>query len=148
MAFLPEHDLGLVALTNLDSSPFTDPYVLNLLLNELGINRGVPGKALAFNDGLLRGIVEVGRQSAKVDLKAITPYFGFYERGYTLERDGGGVQLRLGPRVWPLRQTGDGGYVMAHGFLLRNPVKLSRGVDGTPQVEIVGFERLRRITPP
>jgi len=148
MAFLPEHDLGLVALTNLDSSLFTDPYVLNLLLNQLGINRGVPDKVLAFNDGLLSGIVEVGRESAKVDLKAITPYLGFYERGYTLERDGGGVQIRLGPRFWPLRQTGDGGYVIAHapGVLLRNRVKLSRGVDGTPQVEIVGWETLRRNT--
>jgi CubicO group peptidase (beta-lactamase class C family) len=146
IAFLPEQDLGLVVLTNLDSSPFTDPYVLNLLLNELGINRGVPDKALAFNDAHLSGIVELGRQSGTVDLKAVTPHLGFYERGYSLEREGGDVQLRLGSRVWPLRQTSDGGYVMAHGFMLKTPVKLSRGVDGTPQVEIVGWETLRRNT--
>ena len=30
IAFLPEHDLGLVVLTNLDVSPFGDPYVLNV----------------------------------------------------------------------------------------------------------------------
>jgi hypothetical protein len=35
---------------------------------------------------------------------------------------------------------------MAHGFMLKTPVKLSRGVDGTPQVEIVGWETLRRNT--
>lgn len=146
IAFLPERDLGLVVLTNLDSSPFTDPYVLNLLLNQLGLNRGVPDKVLAFNDSLLSGIVELGQQSAKVDLQAVTPYLGFYERGYTLEREGGDVQLRLGPRIWPLRQTGDGAYVVTHGFLLKTPVKLSRGVDGTPQVEIVGWETVRRNT--
>ena len=117
-----------------------------MLLNQLGLNRGVPEKLLAATDTILTSIVELGRQSAAVDLKAVEPYLGYYERGYSLVREGRQVQIRLGPRVWPLRQTGDGGYVIAHGVLLRNPVKLSRGVDGTPQVEIVGFETLRRNT--
>ena len=52
----------------------------------------------------------------------------------------GGVSRGEYPAIGP------GGYVIAHsvGPVLRKRVKLSRGVDGTPQVEIVDVETLRR----
>ena len=147
-AFLPERDLGLVVLTNQDGGPFRDFYVRNLLLNQLGLNLGAPEKALAAVDKRLNSLAELRKQSTAVDLKAVEPYLGYYERGYTLIRQGREVQIRLASRVWPLRQTGDGQYIIAHSIspLLGNPIKLSRGLDGMPQLEIVGYETVRRNT--
>ena len=147
-AFLPEHDLGLVVLTNQDGGAFRDYYVLNLLLNQLGLNLGAPAKALAGMDKRLSALAELRKQSTAVDLKAVDPYLGYYERGYSLIRQGREVQIRLASRVWPLRQTGDGQYIIAHSLspILGNPIKLSRGIDGTPQLEIVGYETVRRNT--
>src|SRR3954469_4692234 len=83
-------------------------------------------------------------QSRAVDLKQVAPYLGYYERGYSLQRDGREVQLRLASRAWPLRQMPDGSYLISYGILRGNPVRLAREADGTPHIEIVGFETVRR----
>ena len=148
MGFLPQHDLGLVVLTNMTSGPtgaFWYTYVLNLLLSQrFALNAGVPDKALAENAHWLGVLAGVGRDARPVDLAAVDPYLGFYEGGYSLVRQGRDVQLRIGPRVFPLEVMPDGSYVMSGGFMVGAEVRLARERDGTPHVEIVGAETLRR----
>jgi hypothetical protein len=40
----------------------------------------------------------------------------------------------------------DGSYVMSAGFMVGSEVRLARERDGTPHIEIVGAETLRRTT--
>jgi CubicO group peptidase (beta-lactamase class C family) len=148
MGFLPQHDLGLVVLTNMTSGPtgtFWYTYVLNLLLSgRFGLNAGVPDKALAENARWLGVLAGVGKDARPVDLAAVDPYLGFYEGGYSLARQGRDLQLRIGPRVFPLEVMPDGSYVMSGGFMVGAEVRLARERDGTPRVEIVGAEIVRR----
>lgn len=93
---LPQHDVGLVVLNNMDSSPFGDPYVLDVLLNErFGLNLGVPDKVLAGTDSILDALAQRGRgrQAKAVDFKAVAPFLSYYEDGYRLVREGRDLQL-------------------------------------------------------
>ncbi len=148
MGFLPQHDLGLVVLTNMTSGPtgtFWYTYVLNLLLSQrFGLNAGVPDKALAENARWLGVLAGVGKDARPVDLAAVDPYLGFYEGGYSLVRQGRDLELRIGPRVFPLEVMPDGSYVMSGGFMVGSEVRLARERDGTPHAEIVGAETVRR----
>ena len=148
MGFLPQHDLGLVVLTNMTSGPtgtFWYTYVLNLLLSQrFGLNAGVPAKALTENARWLGVLAGVGKDARPVDLAAVDPYLGFYEGGYSMVRQGRDLQLRIGPRVFPLEVMPDGTYVMSGGFMVGSEVRLARERDGTPHVEIVGAEIVRR----
>ena len=148
MGFLPQHDLGLVVLTNMTSGPtgtFWYTYVLNLLLSQrFGLNAGVPAKALAENARWLGVLAGVGKDARPVDLAAVDPYLGYYEGGYSMVRQGRDLQLRIGPRVFPLEVMPDGTYVMSGGFMVGSEVRLARERDGTPHVEIVGAETVRR----
>ena len=150
MAFLPQHDLGLVVLSSMTTSPtgaFWYQYVLNLLLSQrFGLNVGVPDKTLAENARWLGILADAGNDAKPVDLKAVAPYLGYYEGGYSLVREGRDLQLRIGPRVFPLKVTPDGAYVMSAGFMVGVGVKLALERDGTPHVEIVGVETVRRNT--
>jgi hypothetical protein len=150
MAFLPQHDLGLVVLNSMTTGPtgaFWYQYVLNLLLSQrFGLNVGVPDKALAENARWLGILADAGKDAKPVDLKAVAPYLGYYEGGYSLVREGRDLQLRIGPRVFPLQVTADGSYVMSAGFMVGVGVKLALERDGTPHVEIVGVETVRRNT--
>ena len=120
-------------------------FVLNVLLDQLlGLNPGVPEAIVAAGDAALATLASVERQSGPVALKAVAPYLGYYERGYSLQREGREVQLRLASRVWPSVQMPDGSYLVSHGILRGNAVRLTRGADGTPHIEIVGFETVRR----
>jgi CubicO group peptidase (beta-lactamase class C family) len=146
MAFLPQHDLGLVVLNNMDSV-FADPYVLNVMLNQrLGLNLGVPAKVLAFSDSMLDDRRRLGRLARPVNIKAVASHLGYYEKGYSLVLEGRGLQLRLGPRVWPLLLMPDGRYVISEGVLATARVDLAQDADGVPRLEIVGFETVRRTT--
>ena len=147
LAFLPQHDLGLVVLNNMDTSGFGDPYVLNVLLNQrLGLNLGVPARVLDFSDSTLETRRRLGRQARPVNVEALASYLGHYERGYSLVLEGRGLQLRLGPRVWPLLRMPDGSYVVSEGVLATTTVNLAIEADGVPHLEIVGFETVRRTT--
>ncbi len=148
IGFLPQHDLGLVVLNAMNpapTGPFFYLYVLNLLLSErFGLNRGVPAKIHAQYLAALEGLRLLGRQTRPADPAATAPYLGFYEAGYRLTRDGHHLNLHLGPRTMPLGLLPDGTYVMTGGLLVENKVRLTRDPDGTPRIEVVGFETVRR----
>ena len=152
MGFLPQHDLGIVVLNNINTAPTGIGfylYVLNVLLNQqLGLNMGVPAKALEFSDTGLDGLQQLGRQARAVDFKAVAPYLGYYSDGYALAREGGDLVLRITSRVMPLRAMPDGTYLIASGLILGTRVKLALEADGTPHIEIVGVQTVRRSTAP
>lgn len=152
IGFLPERDLGLVVLNAMNPTP-TGPYfylyVLNLLLSErFGLNNGVPAKAHAAYLAALEDLRALGRQTAPTDPGATAPYLGYYESGYRLTRDGRNLSLHLGPRTLPLGILPDGSYVVTGGLLVGSKVLLTRDVDGTPRIEVVGFETVRRTVGP
>lgn len=148
MGFLPQHDLGIVVVNNINTAPTGIGfylYVLNLLLNQqLGLNMGVPAKALEFSDAGIAGLEQIGRQARSVDFRAVAPYLGYYADGYALAREGGELVLRITSRVMPLRAMPDGTYVIVGGLILGTRVKLARDADGTPHIEIVGVQTVRR----
>jgi len=150
IGFLPQHDLGLVVLNNMNFVPtgiglYT--YALNVLLNQrLSLNLGVPEKALAFSDEGLKGLGRLGRQARAVDVKVVAPYLGYHADGYLLVREGRDLQLRVSSRVMPLVAMPDGTYVIASGLILGTPVKLALEADGVPHIEIVGVQTVRRVT--
>ena len=55
----------------------------------------------------------------------VEPYLGYYEHDYTLVRDGGQLQLLVGPRRLTLAAMPDGSYVVSEGAVPGTPVKLS-----------------------
>ena len=50
-----------------------------------------------------------------MDLKAVEPYLGYYEGGWSMVREGRELLLRIGPRTIPLLVMPDGTFVMAGG---------------------------------
>ena len=52
--------------------------------------------------------------------------------------------IRIGSRVMPLAAMPDGTYLIVSGLILGTPVRLARGADGTPRLEIVGLQTVRR----
>ncbi|MEO7234097.1 MAG: serine hydrolase domain-containing protein [Lapillicoccus sp.] len=147
VAFLPQQDLGLVVMNNMDSSVFANPYLLDVLLNQtLQLNLGQPAKALAYVDSYLERLAALGKQGTPLDRQALTPYLGHYEAAYELVLEGQQLQLRLGPRVMPLVPMPDGSYVIGHGPSVTTPVKLAKEADGTPHIELMGLETVRRTT--
>ncbi|MET7989101.1 serine hydrolase domain-containing protein [Streptomyces sp. NPDC005281] len=148
IGFLPGHDLGLVVLNGMNptpTGPFFYLYVLNLLLSErFGLNDGVPAKVHAAYLAALEDLRALGRRTAPTDPGATAPYLGHYEGGYRLTRDGRDLNLHLGSRTMPLGVLPDGSYVVTGGLLVENKVHLTRDVDGTPRIEVVGFETVRR----
>ena len=81
-----------------------------------------------------------------MDLKQLEPHLGYYEGGWSLEREGREVQMRIGPRVIPLQVMLDGSYLMASGTLVGGTVRLANEADGTPHIELTGIETVRRTT--
>ncbi len=148
IAFLPDHDLGLVAVNSMNpSDDLWTIYTLILLLStRLGVDPDLPQQVEGANAARLAHLAELGRQSAPVDLKRLEPYLGYYEGGWSLVREGRELQMRIGPRVIPLEAMPDGSYVMAGGTLVGDTVRLAREADGTPHLELTGIETVRRTT--
>lgn len=88
MAFLPQHDLGIVVLNNMNFAPTGIGfyiYMVTLLLNQrFGLNHDVTEKALEFSDSGLDGLRQLGRRATNVDWKAVAPFLGYYADGYSL----------------------------------------------------------------
>ncbi|MFD0532188.1 hypothetical protein ACFQ1I_45600 [Kitasatospora arboriphila] len=127
------------------TGPYFYLYVLNLLLSErFGLNRGVPEKAHAAYLAALQGLRDLGSRTAPTDPGATAAFLGHYEGGYRLTRQGLDLSLHLGPRTLPLGVLPDGTYVVTTGLLVGNEVRLTRDADGTPLIEVVGFETVRR----
>jgi CubicO group peptidase (beta-lactamase class C family) len=152
VGFLPQHDLGLVVLTNMNVYPTGSTlyaYLLNLLLDQrFGLNPGVADKALAASDAGLATLARVGRQARPVDPRVVEPFLGFYEHDYTLVREGGRLQLLIGPRRLSLAAMPDGSYVVSDGLLPANRLNLTVDRNGHRQIEFVGFETVRLLNPP
>jgi hypothetical protein len=58
----------------------------------------------------------------------------------------GALRVRIGSRVMPLVAMPDGTYLIAAGLILGTTVKLATEADGTPHLEIVGVQTVRRTT--
>lgn len=150
IGFLPGQDLGLVVLSNTNVTPAAASfyvYVLNLLLNgRLGLNAGVPQKALTAGTTALQAQQRLQDESSPVDLRSTEPWLGSYEGGYFLIRDGRDLVVTNGPRRFPLRAMKDGSYLVADGLLVTVLARLGRDPDGTPFFELPGIEKVRRNT--
>ncbi len=148
IAFFPDHDLGLVALNAMNpSAELWTIYTLVLLLSQrLGVDPDLPQQILTANATQLAHLADLGRQSRAVDVKRLEPYFGYYEGGWSVVRDGRELQLRIGPRIIPLQVMPDGSYVMAGGTLVGETARLGTEADGTPHLELTGIETVRRTT--
>jgi hypothetical protein len=152
IAFVPEHDIGLVVLNSITALPtgvFFYMYVQNLLLSQrLGLNDGVPAKLDRANRVAIDKLLKTGRASRPVPRRAVAPFVGYYEGGYQLVLHRHEPQILQGPRVMPLRAMARGGYVISDGPLADLPVKLQRDRDGVPRIELVGLETVRRTVGP
>jgi len=150
MAFFPEHDLGLVVTTSLNTMVTGDLwpfYSLSLLLSQrFGINPAGPQQVLDMNATRLATLADLARQARPVDMKLTEPYLGYYESGWSVARQGRELQLRIGPRVFGLQVMPDGSYVVSSGSGTTIPLRLAKEADGTPHIEITGVETVRRTT--
>ncbi len=73
VSFLPQHDLGLVVMNNMDSSAFGS-YSLHVLVNQsLGLDRGVPARVLDLAGSALTDLAQLGRTTSAVDFTAVSP---------------------------------------------------------------------------
>jgi CubicO group peptidase (beta-lactamase class C family) len=148
LGFLPERDIGVVVLNGMNPVPtglYFYLYVLNLLLSErFGLNEGVPAKVHQLYLDSVEQLRRVGRDSRPVDPSIVEPFLGYYEGGYRLVFRNHQLSARLGPRVLPLQALRTGGYVISGGAYPQNPVNLTRDLDGTPRMELVGLETVRR----
>ena len=136
IGFLPEHDIGLVVLNSMSGNRFLPSglffylYVLALLLSDrFALNVGVPAKALEANEAGMSDLRRAGRLSRPVDPRKVTPFLGYYERGYRVVLQNRDLRILLGSRVMPLRAMTDGGYIVSGGLLVGNLVKLNRDAD-------------------
>ncbi|HEU4999337.1 MAG TPA: serine hydrolase domain-containing protein [Lapillicoccus sp.] len=151
VGFLPEKDLGLVVLTNMNVFPTGSifyAYVLNLLLDQrFGYNPGLAEKVLEVSDAGLANLAQLGRQARPVDPRVVEPFLGYYEHDYTLVRDGGRLRLLVGPRRLTLAAMPDGSYRVSDGLLPGNRVNLTLDQDGHRRLELVDFETVRLLNP-
>jgi CubicO group peptidase (beta-lactamase class C family) len=148
IGFLPERDLGLVVLNNMNPIPlgiFFHLAVLNHLLSQrFGLNQGVNEKIDAAYDQALAKLGKSWKQTIPVNRAAVAPFLGYYEGGYRLLLDNGTPQIRIGSRVLPLRALPDGSYVTTSGLLPALPVHLIRGAGGGLRMELEGLETVSR----
>jgi hypothetical protein len=148
IGFLPERDIGLVVLNNMNPDPIGSFFylaVLNHLLSQrLGLNRGVNDRIDAAYDQASAKLRETWRRTTPVNRAAVAPFLGYSECGYRLLLENGTPQIRTVSRVLPLRALPDGSYVTTSGLLPALPVHLTRGADGVSRMELEGFETVRR----
>ena len=147
IGFLPERDLGLVVLNNMNPvaiGSFFYLAVLNHLLSQrFGLNLGVNQRIDAAYD---EAVAETRR-----NLEAYDPCRsrcgGLVRRvlpgGYRLLFDEGVLQIRVGARVMPLRALRDGAYVTTSGLIPGLPVRLTR-TEGVARMELVRVETVTR----
>jgi hypothetical protein len=151
MGFLPERDIGLVVLNNMNPTsigPYFYSSVLTLLLNRFGLSEGVGPKIDAAYQTAIDALLDLGKRTVTTDRSAISPYLGSYQGGYRVVMRGDQAQVRIGPRVLPLAALADGTYVMSAGLIPGAPVQFSGAADGTPRMELVGLETVRWLIGP
>jgi CubicO group peptidase (beta-lactamase class C family) len=151
IGLLPERDIGLVVLNNMNPTsigPYFYSSVLTLLLNRFGLSEGVGPKIDAAYQNAIDALLDLGKQTVPTDRGAIAPYLGSYQGGYRVVTRGGQAQVRIGPRVIPLAALADGTYVLSAGLIAGVPVRFSRAADGTARMELVGLETVRWLIGP
>ena len=80
----------LTNVTERPTGPILYSYIFSLLLDQrFGLNRGIADQALAPGDTRLDQLAQLGRQARPVDPRVVEPFLGYYERDYSLVRDGG-----------------------------------------------------------
>ncbi|SNT64096.1 CubicO group peptidase, beta-lactamase class C family [Asanoa hainanensis] len=148
VGFLPERDLGLVVLNNLNPEPtglFLYLYVLNLILSSrFGLNEGVPPKVSAAAARARETLTAKGPTTRPVDPRRVGPWLGYYEGGYLLALDRSRLVLALQSRRFDLRWVRGETYLMADGLVPGATVLLRRDPDGTPTLAVAGVETVRR----
>ena len=133
-------------MTERPTGPILYSYIFSLLLDQrFGLNRGIADQALAAGDTRLDQLAQLGRQARPVDPRVVEPHLGYYEHDYTLVRDGGQLQLLVGPRRLTLAAMPDRSYVVSEGAVPGTAVKLSLDQYGPRRLEFVGFETVRQI---
>ena len=148
IGFFPERDIGLVVLNNMNPvtiGSFFYLAVLNHLLNQrFGLNQGEIERIDAAYDQAIAKLSETWKQTIAANRAAVVPFLGYYEGGYRLLFENGTPEIRIGSRVMPLRALRDGSYVTTSGLLPGLPVRLTRGSDGVPRMELDGLETVHR----
>ncbi len=147
IGFLPERDIGLVVLNNMNPSTIGSFFYLAVqthLLNRFGINAGVAEKVDAAYDQTVASLREVWEQSTPADIADLAPHAGYYQGGYRLIVTGNSATIRVGSRVLPLRALPDGSHVITSGLLLNVRVHFRRGADGVSFMELEDVETVRR----
>jgi beta-lactamase class C len=150
IGFMPERNLGLVVLNSIDpqkTGGFFYIYVLSLLLSErFGLNVGVPAKAQAAYDKTISALRKQGAEAHSVDRATVAPWIGYYEGGFQMVLDGPNLELRWGPRVWPIQVLPGGSYIFSGGLFVGTKVDLTRSPDGVPSVELSAISQTVRRT--
>jgi CubicO group peptidase (beta-lactamase class C family) len=92
MGFLPQHDIGLVVVNNMNPEPiglFFYLAVLNHLLSQrLGLNLGINEKIEDAYKQAIAKLNETWKQTIPANPEAVAPYVGYYQGGYRLLVDG------------------------------------------------------------
>ncbi len=153
VGFLPQHDLGVAVVTNMNIYPTGESlqlYVVSLLLEQrLGLNPGAADKAVATGEAQRAALTALQGDTVTVDVKAVQPYLGFYENGYRLVREQGTLALLVGPRRWPLAARRGGGYVTSEAGAPGTKVTLTTTADGRRRrMELDGFETVTQVVGP
>jgi CubicO group peptidase (beta-lactamase class C family) len=148
IGFLPERDIGLVVLNNMNPASigfFFYLAVLNHLLSQrFGLNEGVNERIEAAYDEASARLGGTWKRTIPVDHAAVAPYAGYYQGGYRLLVDGEVPTIRIGSRVMPLRALSDGAYVTTSGLVPGIRIHLTRGSDRVPRMELEGLETVSR----
>jgi beta-lactamase class C len=148
IGFLPERDIGLVVLNNMNPFPnglFLYLYVLMYVLSkEFGVNEGSPAKVTAAAAAGREALLAIGPTLRPVSKTRVAPFLGYYEGGYQIFLDGGKLFFQIQSRIIELRLQQGETYVAADGLLPGTPVLLTRDPDGVPVMDITGVERVRR----
>jgi hypothetical protein len=150
MGFLPEHDLGLVVLTNMEPQP-TGGAWMNLVLERLlrrrlGLDIGGGATAMAQGAQAVADLEAVGRDAVPLNRKDVELYLGYYENGWMLTLDGDHLLLRNASRVGTMLRMPDGTFFVSASTLQGLRVTLGREPDGTRHLDLKGFETVRRTT--
>lgn len=148
VGFLPDHDIGLVVLNNMNPSSIGSFFylsVLNHLFSQrLGLNVGAIEKIEAAYDDTIATLRETWDRTAPVDPAALAPFAGYYEGGYSLVVDGTTAIIRIGPRTMPLRVLPDGTYVTMSGLMPGLRVQLKRQAGDRFSLAIEDVETVNR----
>ncbi|HEX4016083.1 MAG TPA: serine hydrolase domain-containing protein [Frankiaceae bacterium] len=148
IGFLPEHDIGMVVLNNMNPFPnglFLYLYVqMYVLSKQFGIDEGSPAKVSAAAARGREGLLAIGPTLHPVDKRHVAPFLGYYEGGYQVFFESARLLVQVQSRVIELRLQSGENYVMVDGLLAGVPVALTRDPDGVPAMDITGVERVRR----